>query len=79
MLPIFYVLKFKDIISRVCMEHILSLISEYAGDIDDLSSMITQRTCTVRESELKITGLERYIDNTRELHKEGYAEHELFY
>jgi hypothetical protein len=52
MLPIFYVLKFKDVISRVCMEHILSLISDYAGDIDDLSSIIAQRASRVRELEL---------------------------
>ena len=61
------------------MEHIISLISDYAGDISDLNGIITQRTARVTELELKIGTLERYINDVRELHKEGYAEHELFY
>ena len=61
------------------MEHILSLISDYAGDIDDLKDIIAQGASRVRELELKIGTLERYINDVKELHKEGYAEHELFY
>ena len=59
------------------MEHILSLISDYAGDIDDLKDIITQRTARVTELERKITGLKRYINEAKELYNEGYQEHEI--
>jgi len=61
------------------MEHILSLISDYAGDISDLKDIIAHRTYRVRQLEKDVTGLKRYLEEAKELHKEGYAEHELFY
>ena len=61
------------------MEHIIQLISDYAGDIDDLNGIISHRTSRVRQLEKDITRLERYLEEAKELHKEGYADHELFY
>ena len=61
------------------MEHIISLISDYAGDISDLKDIIAQRAARVRELEKDVTRLERYINDVRELYNEGYEEHELFY
>ena len=59
------------------MEHILSLISDYAGDISDLKDIITQRTSRVRQLEKDITRLERYLEEAKELYNEGYQEHEI--
>ena len=59
------------------MEHILSLISDYAGDISDLKDIITQRTSRVRQLEKDITRLERYLEEAKELYNEGYQGHEI--
>ena len=59
------------------MEHIISLISDYAGDISDLKDIITQRTSRVRQLEKDITRLERYLEEAKELYAEGYQEHEI--
>ena len=53
------------------MEHIISLISDYAGDISDLKDIITQRTSRVRQLEKDITRLERYLEEAKELYAEG--------
>ena len=59
------------------MEHILSLISDYAGDIDDLNGIISHRTYRVRQLEKDITRLERYLEEAKELYNEGYQGHEI--
>ena len=59
------------------MEHIISLISDYAGDISDLKDIITQRTARVTELERKIALAERNMESARELYAEGYQEHEI--
>ena len=59
------------------MEHIISLISDYAGDISDLKDIIAQRAARVTELERKIARLERNMESARELYAEGYQEHEL--
>ena len=59
------------------MEHILSLISDYAGDIGDLKDIIAHRTARVKELERKITRLERYLEEAKELYNEGYQDHEI--
>jgi len=59
------------------MEHIIQLISDYAGDISDLNGIISHRTSRVRQLEKDITRLERNMESARELYAEGYQEHEL--
>ena len=59
------------------MEHIIQLISDYAGDIDDLKDIIAHRTARVTELERKITRLERYLEEAKELYNEGYQDHEI--
>ena len=59
------------------MEHILSLISDYAGDIDDLKDIIAHRTSRVIELEKDVIRLERYLEEAKELYNEGYQDHEI--